>query len=131
MWPKRLECVLHFFVVFTLPMIEFGHAQISAPKIGISILKTACINPWNSFLVDNGGEFNNNEFISFCENFNMNIKMTAAESPWSNGLVERHNGIRQYCKKDDEWQTKLFSGNCCCLGYSSEELPEECVWIFF
>ena len=36
-----------------------------------------------SFLFDNVGEFNNSEFISFCENFNLNIKMTAAESPWS------------------------------------------------
>ena len=46
-----------------------------------------------SFLVDNGGEFNNSEFISFCEHFNVNIKTTAAESSWSNGLVERHNGV--------------------------------------
>ena len=38
------------------------------------------------FVVDNRGEFNNSECISFCENFN--IKTTAAES-----LVERHNGI--------------------------------------
>ena len=39
-------------------------------------------------LVDNGGEFNNGEFTSLCENFNINIKTTAAESPWSNGLIE-------------------------------------------
>ena len=43
-------------------------------------------------LVDNGGEFNNGEFTSLGENFNINIKTTAAESPWSNGLIERHNG---------------------------------------
>ena len=43
------------------------------------------------FVVDNRGEFNNSECISFCEN--SNIKTTAAESLWSNGLVERHNGI--------------------------------------
>ena len=46
MWPKRLECVLHFFVVFTLPVIEFGHTQISAPKLGIPMSKTACMKPW-------------------------------------------------------------------------------------
>ena len=46
-----------------------------------------------SVLVDNGGEFDNSEFISFCENFNINIKTTARESPWSNGLVEPHNGV--------------------------------------
>ena len=44
-----------------------------------------------SFLVDNGGECSNSEFISFCENFN--IKMIAAESPWSNGLVEHRIGV--------------------------------------
>ena len=40
-----MERVLHFFVVFTLPMIKFGHAQISVPKTDIPMLKTACINP--------------------------------------------------------------------------------------
>ena len=27
-------------------MTEFGHTQISVPKIGIKMLKTACINLW-------------------------------------------------------------------------------------
>ena len=31
------------FVVFALPMIEFGHDQISVPKIGIPMLKMTCI----------------------------------------------------------------------------------------
>ena len=44
-------------------------------------------------LVDNGGEFANQEFITFCENFNIRICTTAGESPWSNGIVERHNAI--------------------------------------
>ena len=44
-------------------------------------------------LVDNGGEFDNQDFRDFCENLNITIKTTAAESPWSNGMVERHNGI--------------------------------------
>ena len=43
--------------------------------------------------VEFGGEFNNGEFTSLCENFNINIKTTAAESPWSNGLIERHNSV--------------------------------------
>ena len=45
------------------------------------------------FLMDNGGEFANSEFVDFCENLNIVIKTTAAESPWSNGIVERHNGM--------------------------------------
>ena len=43
--------------------------------------------------VDNGREFENSEFMSFCENMNIRILTTAAESPWSNGLVERHNAV--------------------------------------
>ena len=45
------------------------------------------------FLTDNGGEFVNPEFVELCEKFNVNIKTTPAESPWSNGMVERHNAI--------------------------------------
>ena len=48
------------------------------------------------FLVDNRGEFNNHEFISLCENVNIHICTMAAEPPWSNGLVERHNAILEY-----------------------------------
>ena len=47
----------------------------------------------NKILVDNGGEFDNGEFQTLCENFNIRICTTAAESPWSNGLIERHNAI--------------------------------------
>ena len=43
------------------------------------------------FMSDNGGEFANAEFISLCENFNITVRTTAAESPWSNGVVERNN----------------------------------------
>ena len=45
------------------------------------------------FLSDNGGEFNNQEYRELAEKVNITIKTTAAESAWSNGLVERHNGI--------------------------------------
>lgn len=44
-------------------------------------------------LSDNGGEFANSTFIDLCENMNINHMTTAAESPWSNGLVEKHNEI--------------------------------------
>ena len=45
------------------------------------------------FLSDNGGEFSNEEVRVLCENLNINVKTTAAESPWSNGLCERHNMV--------------------------------------
>ena len=45
------------------------------------------------FLTDNGGEFMNEKFLSMCEKMNITVLTTAAESPWSNGLVERHNAV--------------------------------------
>ena len=47
----------------------------------------------SSILCDNGGEFINDEISDLCEKFNIFHKTSAAESPWSNGLVERHNGV--------------------------------------
>ncbi|CAL4134799.1 unnamed protein product [Meganyctiphanes norvegica] len=44
-------------------------------------------------LSDNGGEFNNVEMRALGESFNFTVLTTAAESPWSNGIVERLNGI--------------------------------------
>ena len=52
-----------------------------------------------SFLTDNGGEFVNKDFIDLAEKFNISVKTTAAESAWSNGLCERHNGILSDCIK--------------------------------
>ena len=45
------------------------------------------------FYADNGGEFNNDVCGDMCENLNVVIGSTAAESPWSNGLCERHNAV--------------------------------------
>ena len=45
------------------------------------------------FLSDNGGEFANETFREMGEKFNIVITITAAESPWSNGTVERHNAF--------------------------------------
>ena len=44
-------------------------------------------------LSDNGGEFANKKFLEMCESMNIRFMLTAAESPFSNGLVERHNLI--------------------------------------
>ena len=42
---------------------------------------------------DNGGEFVNNDLITLAEDLGIVIKTTAAHSPFSNGVVERHNGL--------------------------------------
>ena len=57
-------------------------------RVWISIYGSPC-----SLLTDNGGEFANAEVLEFCEQLNITVKTTAAESAWSNGLVERHNRI--------------------------------------
>ena len=40
---------------------------------------------------DNGGEFLNNDLVNFAATMNTTIKMTSANAPWQNGLVERHH----------------------------------------
>ena len=45
------------------------------------------------FLTDNGGEFSNERFREMSEKLNIESTTTAAESPFSNGMVERHNLI--------------------------------------
>ena len=40
---------------------------------------------------NNGGEFSNKIVHDMCENFNIEVRTTPAMSPWSNGLLERHN----------------------------------------
>ena len=46
-----------------------------------------------AILTDNGREFNNQSFRDMAQNLNIVVRTTAAESPWSNRLNERHNGI--------------------------------------
>ena len=42
---------------------------------------------------DNGGEFSNILLIEMCEFIGSEPLCTAAESPWSNSIVERHNAV--------------------------------------
>ena len=48
-------------------------------------------HPSKYFYADNGGEFLNNEVINFAAAQDTIIKFTAANSPWMNGIVERHH----------------------------------------
>lgn len=62
---------------------------------------------------DNGGEFDSHEVRDMAENFNIQVITTPAYSPWSNGLLERHNQtlteILLKVKKDQhlDWDTAL------------------------
>ena len=58
------------------------------------------------FLVDNGGEFNNPETIDLAEKNGINIQgVTAAHSPFSNGLCEKNHEV---C---DRSMAKIKAGN--------------------
>ena len=46
-----------------------------------------------NFFSDNGGEFNNELMRELGELLNTRVLTTAAESPWSNGITERHNAL--------------------------------------
>ena len=46
-----------------------------------------------TILSDNGREFQNNCMRELGNLLNIEIKTTAAESPWSNGITERHNAL--------------------------------------
>ena len=43
------------------------------------------------FLTANGGKFAKSEFLEMADNLGITVHTTAAESPWSNGVVERNN----------------------------------------
>ena len=48
-------------------------------------------HPSKGFWSDNGGEFLNNEVLDFAAAMDVDIRMSSAESPWQNGIVERHH----------------------------------------
>ena len=96
--------------------------------------------PCKRLFSDNGGEFSNDEVRDMCQNFNIEVLTTAAYSPWSNGLLERHNKIltetlmkirsdnqNQLARKFN-WETALawalMAKNCLSNvhGYSSYQL---------
>ena len=80
-------------------LTRFSMAVICRSKEPKEIL-SAFVRNWVSIfgppekvLTDNGGEFSNAVFLSLAEAMNIRVLNTAAESPWSNGLVERHNAV--------------------------------------
>ena len=75
-------------------------ASTVVPSKESNVIINAIFRSWievfgapKKFLTDNGGEFANAEFFEMCEAMNITVNITAAESPFSNGLVERHNFI--------------------------------------
>ena len=85
--------ILHLIDLYT----KLSAAALMPNKQPLTVVNTI-LKIWvsvygatNKFLVDNGGEFANLDFINTAEQFGITIKTTAGYSPWSNGTVERHN----------------------------------------
>ena len=68
--------------------------SLKKPKAVLKVIFSHWISIYGSltkFLTDNGGELINEDFAVMCKSLNVSVKTTGADSPWSNGLVERHN----------------------------------------
>ena len=59
----------------------------------MSLMWISYFEPPKCFLSDNGGEFNNERYQPMNEKLNIETCATTAESPFSNGTVNRHNQI--------------------------------------
>lgn len=87
--------VLHFIDAFT----RRSNAAFISTKKDTEIVKQVYLM-WienygcpKKFLADNGGEFANEKYKEMNEKLNIEVWQTAGESPWSNGIVERHNAV--------------------------------------
>ena len=85
-------------------------------------------------LTDNGREFDNELLRDLSQNINTVVKTTAAYSPWSNGLNERHNAVLgemvmktledSVCDIDTALSWAVCAKNCLhnCGGFSPNQL---------
>ena len=138
---KLSECgdsvyYLHIVDLFT----RFSQAEIIMDKKTGTIID-ALNRKWcfvfgtpDKISSDNGGEFDSEEFKSNAENLDFEPLTTAAESPWSNSCVGRHNEdltetflkTRKDVPGDDNLclQQAVFAKNCLTnfSGYSPYQL---------
>ena len=63
----------------------------------------------SKFFRDNGKEFRNKDYNEMCDSYKITIKKTATESPFFNGLMERHNAILEEMLLKTYKESKLSS----------------------
>ena len=90
---KNGQWILHMIDTVT----RFSSAACVKSKCADEILRKV-FERWisifgqpKSFLSDNGGEFVNDKFTEMCSVMNIRFKTSPSESPWCNGIVERHH----------------------------------------
>ena len=69
--------------------------------------------PSDGIFTDNGGEFNNREFRDLCENLDIKCLTSAAYSPFSNGICERHNGTLSLMLEKVKQEFPTLSDQAC------------------
>lgn len=86
------------FILYMIDMCTRLSAGIFIPNKNKETIIRAIFCIWiavygspEKIVVDNGGEFANKDLTEMCDYLGIHIKPTAAESPWSNGIVERNN----------------------------------------
>ena len=91
---------LHFIDLFT----RFSKSKVIKRKLPKTIIDSVAtewlasgFGPPKKFLVDNGGEFDNEDYRELGEHFNIEVCATAAYSPWSNGICERNHYVIDLC----------------------------------
>ena len=127
--------VLHIIDQFTRfsRTILINNKRAETVMSGVLEAWIAIFGTPKSILADNGGEFNNSEFRDLCDAFGITVYGTAAESPWSNGTNERHNGLlgqmidklleRGHTLKDATcWATSAKNSLANTEGYSPNQL---------
>ena len=93
-----------YFIHFTDMHTRFHKSKVirrKTPKVIVDAIAIVWIaagfGPPKKFLVDNGGEFDNDDYREMSEKFNVEICTTAAYSPWSNGTCERNHYVVDLC----------------------------------
>ena len=95
-YQKQNLIILYLIDVFT----RYTFASIIKDKKADTIIDVVVKNwvlgpfgPPRKFLADNGGEFANEKYRDMCENLNVEVLKTGAESPFQNGLCERNHAV--------------------------------------
>ena len=102
--------ILHLIDLFTRYSVACVRSSKRQDQIVDAVMKAwvSYFGTPRRFLADNGGEFANAEYREMCENFNIDMMKTAAESPWSNGVCERHNAvIKEWRNRNVRWEPLL------------------------
>ena len=94
---------VYFLLVIDL-FTRFCKSKVIMRKIP-SVIIDSVITEWigagmgapNKSLIDNGGEFDDESYHEFAEQFNVEICATGAQSPWSNGICECNHYVIDVC----------------------------------